>query len=154
MDEVVEGVVGIMQQQVLLLHIAEDGFAFVQAGQLHGLGFLDGTYALVGIGQMPQILHVEVLVSRNQLAAVDMESVYQEIKKILRHGTVVHKAAYISYLAFLYFSLYLFDDFGSVGGIVYQYIRIARNLDAITAVHFITGEDGIQIGLDDVFNEH
>ena len=63
MDEVVEGVVGIMQQQVLLLHIAEDGFAFVQAGQLHGLGFLDGTYALVGIGQMPQILHVEVLVT-------------------------------------------------------------------------------------------
>ena len=83
-----------------------------------------------------------------------MESVYQEIKKILRHGTVVHKAAYISYLAFLYFSLYLFDDFGSVGGIVYQYIRIARNLDAITAFYIIAREDNIQISLDDILYEH
>ena len=80
MDEVVEGVVGIMQQQVLLLHIAEDGFAFVQAGQLHGLGFLDGTYALVGIGQMPQILHVEVLVSRHQLPAVYAVGILPEVR--------------------------------------------------------------------------
>ena len=125
MDEVVEGVVGIMQQQVLLLHIAEDGFAFVQAGQLHGLGFLDGTYALVGIGQMPQILHVEVLVSRHQLPAVYAVGIYQKVEEVLGHGTVVYKTAHGAYLAFLYLLLHLLDDFGGIGGIVYQNIRIA-----------------------------
>ena len=125
MDEVVEGVVGIMQQQVLLLHIAEDGFAFVQAGQLHGLGFLDGTYALVGIRQMPQILHVEVLVSRHQLPAVYAVGIYQKGHKIIRHRLIIHKTAQGSDLAFLYLLLHLLDDFGGIGGIVYQNIRIA-----------------------------
>ena len=114
-----------MQQQVLLLHIAEDGFAFVQAGQLHGLGFLDGTYALVGIGQMPQILHVEVLVSRHQLPAVYAVGIYQKVEEVLGHGAVVYKTAHGAYLAFLYLLLHLLDDFGGIGGIVYQNIRIA-----------------------------
>ena len=56
-----------MQQQVLLLHIAEDGFAFVQAGQLHGLRLADGAHGIVRIGQMPQVFHIEVFVARNHV---------------------------------------------------------------------------------------
>lgn len=103
---------------------------------------------------MPQVFQVQVFISRNQFAAVDMESVYQVVEEVLRHGTVVHKAADISYFALFHLGLHLFYDFGSIGGIVYQYIRIARNLDTITAVHIITGKDHIQIGLDDIFDEH
>ena len=111
MDEVLERVVRVVQQQVFFLHIPEDGLPLVQAGQLHGLGFLDGTYALVGIGQMPQILHVEVLVSRHQLPAVYAVGIYQKVEEVLGHGAVVYKTAHGAYLAFLYLLLHLLDDF-------------------------------------------
>ena len=62
-----ERVVGIVQQQILFLHIPEDGLPFVQASQLHGLGLADGAYGTVRIGQMPQVFHVEVLVAGYQL---------------------------------------------------------------------------------------
>ena len=125
MYEVVERVVGIVQQQILLLYIPEDGFPFVQAGQLHGLRLFDGAYGMVGIGQVPQVLHIEMLVARHQFPPVYMIGIYQEIQEVLRHGTVIDKTADISDFAFLHLGLYLLYDFGSVGGIVYQDIRIA-----------------------------
>ena len=101
-----------MQQQVFLLHIAEDGFTLVQTGQFHGLWLADGAYGIVRVGQVAQVFHVEVLVARNQLLAVDAEGVYQKVQKVIRHGAVVHKTADGSYLALLYLCLYLLYDIG------------------------------------------
>ncbi len=74
---------------------------------------------------MPQIFHGEVLVARNHLPAVYAVGIYQKVEEVLRHGAVVYKTAHGAYLAFLYLLLHLFDDFGGIGGIVYQNIRIA-----------------------------
>ena len=124
MDEVLERVVGIVQQQILFLHIPEDGLPFVQASQLHGLGLADGAYGTVRIGQMPQVFHVEVLVAGYQLLTVDAESVYQKVQKIVGHGTVVYKTADCSYLALFNLTLYLLYNLGCIGRFIYQYIRI------------------------------
>ena len=154
MDEVFERVVGVMQQQVFLLHIAEDGFTLVQTGQFHGLWLADGAYGIVRVGQVAQVFHVEVLVARNQFLAVDAEGVYQKVQKVIRHGAVVHKTADGSYLALLYLCLYLLYDLGGIGRFVYQYVRIPRDLDAIAAVHVIAGENRVDIGFDNVLDEH
>ena len=124
MNEVLERVVRVMQQQVFLFYIAEDRLPFVQASQLHGLGLADRTYGFVGIGQMPEVFHIEVLVARHQFLPVDVESVYQEVQEIVRYGTVIYKAADGPYLALLYFRLHLLYYLGGIGRLVYQNIRI------------------------------
>ena len=103
---------------------------------------------------MPQVFHIEVFVARNQFLAVDAEGIYKEVQKIVGHGAVVHKTADGSYLAFFHFAFHLLYNFGSVGGLVYQYVRIPRNLDAVAAVHIIAGEYRVDIGFDDVLDEH
>ena len=81
-------------------------------------------YGTVRVGQMPQVLHVEVLVAGYQLLTVDAESVYQKVQKIVGHGTVVYKTADCSYLALFNLTLYLLYNLGCIGRFIYQYIRI------------------------------
>ena len=154
MDEVLERVVRVVQQQVFFLHIPEDGLPLVQAGQLHGLRLADGAHGIVRIGQMPQVFHIEVFVARNQFLTVDAEGIYKEVQKIVGHGAVVHKTADGSYLAFFHFAFHLLYNFGCVGGLVYQYVRIPRNLNAVAAVHIVAGEYRVDIGFDDILDEH
>lgn len=52
---------------------------------------------------MAQVFQVQVLVAGDEFVAVDVEGIYEEVKEVLRHGTVVDKTADVAYLAFLYF---------------------------------------------------
>ena len=103
---------------------------------------------------MAEVLQVEVFVARHQFVTVYPVSVYQKFQEIGWHGTVVDEAAHSASLSFFDFRLQLLYDFVAACGIVYQDIRVARNLDAIAAVHPIAWEDSRQIGFDDVFDEH
>ena len=134
-DEVFERMVGVVQQQVPLLDVIEYRFPFVQAIQFHGLRLLDRLQIRVRVGQAAEVLQVEVFVARHQFVTVYPVSVYQKFQEIGWHGTIVDEATHSASLSFFDFRLQLFDDFVAACGIVYQDIRVARNLDAIAAVH-------------------
>ena len=50
-DKVVEGVVGVVEQQVALLHVAEDASITIQTSQVHGLGLPKGLHIRIGVRQ-------------------------------------------------------------------------------------------------------
>ena len=95
-----------------------------------------------------------MFIARHQLAFIDVVCLHQVGKEIVWHGAVVNKTTHIANLTLLDLLFYLFDNLVGVGGIVYQNIGIARYLDAIAAIYLIAGKDDIEIGLDDVFDEH
>lgn len=149
MDEVLESGTGSATAGLFSTYRKMDSRSS-RLGQLHGLRLADGAHGIVRIGQMPQVFHIEVFVARNQFLAVDAEGIYKEVQEIVGHGAVVHKTADGSYLAFFHFAFHLLYNFGCVGGLVYQYVRIPRNLDAVAAVHIVAGEYRVDIGFDDV----
>ncbi len=96
---------------------------------------------------MPQVFQIQMLVARDKLLTLDAEGIYQKVEEVLGHGAVVDKTADVADLAFLYFFLHLLYNFGAVGGVVNQDVRIAGNLDAVAAVHIVAGEDRSKFAL-------
>ena len=109
---------------------------------------------MAGIGQMAQVFQIQMFVSRYQLFTLDSEGIYQKVQKIVRHGPVIYKTAYGTYLAFFNLFLYLLHQIDAADGIVYHDVGISRYLDAITTVHFVAREDDTNIGFDNIFDKH
>ena len=103
---------------------------------------------------MTQVFKIEMFVARNQFLSVYLEGIYKEVQKVRWHAAVVYKTAYSSYFAFLHFFLHLFHKVGGAGSIVYQYIGIPGDFNAITGVHIVSREDEADIGLYDILNKH
>lgn len=153
-DEMLERVVGVVKQQVLLGDVVEDGFLFVEEGELHRFRLFHTVQGFIRVGEMAQVFQIEVLVAWDELVTLDAEGVYEEVPKVLWHGAVVDKTAYVAYLAFLHFPFQLGYEVGAAGGVVNQNVGIAGDFDAVARVDVVAGEDEIEVRLDDVFGEH
>ena len=79
MDKMLKGMVREVNQQVLLPHVAEDGFFLVQECQFHGQRLFIGLQSVVRVRQMRQIFQIQVLVAWHQLVSADVERGAKEL---------------------------------------------------------------------------
>lgn len=103
---------------------------------------------------MAQVFEVQVLVAGDEFVTVDAEGVDQKVEEVLRHGTVVDKAADVAYLAFFYLLFQLSYEVGAAGGVVYQNVGVTGYFDAVARIDVVAGENKVEVRFDDVLGEH
>ena len=154
MDKMVKRMIGKVQQQITLIDISEDGFLFIQIIQFHGYRLDRCFITTIWIGQMRQVFKIEMLVTRNQLIAIDVKGIHKEFQIVHRHLAVIHKTTYRPYLALLHLLFQLLYHLFRTFGIIDKNIGITRYLATIAAIQLIAGKHTVNICLDDILHIH
>ena len=110
-DQVVERLVGEMQQDVPLLDRLEYRSHLIQVGDTHRCRNLLHQGGSYGIGQLGQILQVQVASPDHQIVPLDVECFAHKVQEIIRHGTVIHETAQGTDFPFTYLFLQAFHQF-------------------------------------------
>ena len=152
-QQIVKRLIGKMQQHVAPLHGAKHGRQLLEIRHPQRRGGRTHQLRPDGVRQADHVLQVHVTPAHDEVVGRDVERPADEGQHIGRHFAVVHEAAQGADLTLPHLRANGLED--ALRGLLLDIdIGVARDLNPIASVGYITGKDGGEVVADHVVDKH